>query len=134
MDFFCKKTKNILAVPKNAVLLPPLLREESNGIRLKSNRRESPNGAVVQLVRIPACHAVGREFESRPHRKGENKACFLLCRLKQFHFIRDYYMLFCSILGIFCKHLNMLTCYYQNFALSLRAKKKEQTATYYGIK
>ena len=26
------------------------------------------NGAVVQLVRIPACHAVGREFESRPHR------------------------------------------------------------------
>ncbi len=25
-------------------------------------------GAVVQLVRIPACHAVGREFESRPHR------------------------------------------------------------------
>ena len=27
-------------------------------------------GAVVQLVRIPACHAVGREFESRPHRKG----------------------------------------------------------------
>ena len=26
------------------------------------------NGAVVQLVRIHACHAVGREFESRPHR------------------------------------------------------------------
>ena len=30
-------------------------------------------GAVVQLVRIPACHAVGREFESRPHRKKESK-------------------------------------------------------------
>ena len=26
-------------------------------------------GAVVQLVRMPACHAGGREFESRPHRK-----------------------------------------------------------------
>ncbi len=26
-------------------------------------------GAVVQLVRIPACHAGGREFESRPHRE-----------------------------------------------------------------
>ena len=31
--------------------------------------RSSREGAVVQLVRIPACHAVGREFESRPHRK-----------------------------------------------------------------
>jgi hypothetical protein len=26
-------------------------------------------GAVVQLVRISACHAEGRGFESRPHRK-----------------------------------------------------------------
>ena len=26
-------------------------------------------GAVVQLVRIHACHAWGREFESRPDRK-----------------------------------------------------------------
>ena len=28
-------------------------------------------GAVVQLVRIHACHAWGRGFESRPHRKKE---------------------------------------------------------------
>lgn len=27
-----------------------------------------PNGVVVQLVRIRACHARGRGFESRPFR------------------------------------------------------------------
>ena len=29
----------------------------------------SKHGVVVQLVRIPACHAGGREFESRPYRQ-----------------------------------------------------------------
>ena len=39
-------------------------------------------GAVVQLVRIPACHAVGREFESRPHRQNstdEKEQVSVLC-------------------------------------------------------
>ena len=31
--------------------------------------RSETFGAVVQLVRMPACHAGGREFESRPLRK-----------------------------------------------------------------
>ena len=35
--------------------------------------KEQLSGAVVQLVRIPACHAVGREFESRPHRKKDTR-------------------------------------------------------------
>ena len=30
-------------------------------------------GVVVQLVRIPACHAGGRGLESRPYRRGERR-------------------------------------------------------------
>ncbi len=30
-------------------------------------------GALVQLVRMPACHAGGHEFESRTHRFSNNK-------------------------------------------------------------
>ena len=33
-----------------------------------SFKQEMLSGVVVQLVRIPACHAGGREFESRPLR------------------------------------------------------------------
>jgi hypothetical protein len=54
------------------------LAERSNALVLKtsvprgtvgSNPTSSAIGLVVQPVRIPACHAGGREFESRPDRK-----------------------------------------------------------------
>ncbi len=36
--------------------------------------RNQKHGVVVQLVRMPACHAGGREFESRPYRNKERKS------------------------------------------------------------
>ena len=35
------------------------------------SKDKANNGAVVQLVRILACHARGRGFEPRPHRQNK---------------------------------------------------------------
>ena len=43
-------------------------------------------GVVVQLVRIPACHAGGRGFESRPLRQSSTAA---VARLQRFFCIPD---------------------------------------------
>ena len=40
-------------------------------------RNQEMNGALVQLVRIRACHARGQGFESPTHRKSRQMATFV---------------------------------------------------------
>ena len=60
-------------LPKNLVMS-----KKSSTFALAFEKQSNYRGAVVQLVRIPACHAVGREFESRPHRKARKNAGFVI--------------------------------------------------------
>ena len=66
MHFFEKKFPKNLVISKKSSTFAPAF------------EKEQLSGAVVQLVRIPACHAVGREFESRPHRKARKNAGFVI--------------------------------------------------------
>ena len=52
-------------------------------VPLKNRKAHKNLGPVVQLVRIPACHAGGREFESRPDRKAFLLLGGGLCIFKQ---------------------------------------------------
>ena len=78
-----KKVFQSIANSKKASIFASHLRESAT--------RKQKNGSVVQLVRIHACHAWGRGFESRPdrQRKGLDNANYqdLFSFYAQSHFL-----------------------------------------------
>ena len=50
--------------------------------------RKTETGALVQLVRMPACHAGGHEFESRTHRKPVDTLLDWLFSYDNYRFLR----------------------------------------------
>ena len=81
--------ENIWSYQKKAVPLHSLSKRKCGILK---------NGAVVQLVRIHACHAWGRGFESRPHRKKKQR-CFFFFLLNSPASVR-------TISSLFHKHNN----------------------------
>ncbi len=76
--------KNQFFFKKNAIFLRKNLSVQKKAVPLHSqtkNKRlqHKTNGALVQSVRISACHAGGHEFESRTHRKKEAFELPFLC-------------------------------------------------------
>ena len=59
-----KMMKNICRQLLHNSNKPPTFASQFRGMAVKKRN----NGSVVQLVRIHACHAWGRGFESRPDR------------------------------------------------------------------
>ena len=48
-------------------------------VALAAGQKSHRRGVVVQSVRIPACHAGGRGFESRPLRQYQKSRCKIIC-------------------------------------------------------
>ena len=69
-NFSTKKVAEIFADSKKSPTFALALRH-------KQSRKH--NGALVQLVRISACHAGGHGFESRTHRKKKPQGFFFFC-------------------------------------------------------
>ena len=57
-----------------ASLIKELEIEKLKNLRHTQSLKKWSNGLVVQLVRISACHAGGRGFESRPDRNKSSQS------------------------------------------------------------
>ena len=68
MDIMLKVTISIGIVGRLAQLGERHVYTVDVGGSIPSPPTKTPSGGVVQLVRTPACHAGGREFESRHSR------------------------------------------------------------------
>ena len=77
------------------------------------------SGSVVQLVRIHACHAWGRGFESRPDRFQRKQNKVKLCNLK--------------ITGLFLfPHLSRMTAHLQN-SMFVKHSQKQGAAICFAV-
>ena len=65
--FLVEKTRNIDFFFSKRLQIQKIVVPLHSQSRTKATKQK--NGVVVQLVRIPASHAGGRGFESRPYRR-----------------------------------------------------------------
>ena len=65
----------------------------SSSLVFRSQCEEKRNGAVVQLVRILACHARGRGFESRPHRNERRSKTSFFCISTHFRTLHNRFIM-----------------------------------------
>ena len=61
--------KNAIFSKKNSEIICRYKKKPYLCTRFETQTKQKHNGALVQLVRIHACHAWGHGFESRTHRR-----------------------------------------------------------------
>lgn len=81
-------SKNFFKSPACIESTNTILLCHDQGQRQRLTNNQIKNGSVVQLVRIPACHAGGRGFESRPDRQQQKDKPLIHSELEAYLFVR----------------------------------------------